>query len=80
MPISVPISSNLIPEHIFFCKANPRHITSSFIIALEGLATRSKAQMKLECIEVETAIKIKLCALLEQLNQDATEQRGCQIL
>ena len=37
--------------------------------ALEGLATQSEAQMKLNFIAVETAIKIKLCAILEQLNQ-----------
>ena len=69
VPISVSISSNLIPEPIFLCNANPHHLISSFITALEGLATQSKAQMKLNFIEVETAIKIKLCAILEQLNQ-----------
>ena len=68
VPMSVSISSNLIPEPIFLCSANPHHLISSFT-ALEGLATQSKAQMKLNFIEVETAIKIKLCAKLEQLNQ-----------
>ena len=33
------------------------------------MATQSKAQMKLRFIEVETAIKIKLSSILEQLNQ-----------
>ena len=60
VPISVSISSNLIPEPIFLCNANPHHLISSFITALEGLATQSKAQMKLNFIEVETAIKTKL--------------------
>ena len=69
VPISVSISSNLIPEPIFLCNANPHHLISSFITALEGLATQSKAQMKLNFIEVETAIKTKLCAVLEQVNQ-----------
>ena len=69
VPISVSISSNMIPEHIFLCNANPHNLISSFITALEGLATQSKAQMKLNFIEVETAIKIKLCAVLEQLKQ-----------
>ena len=69
MPISVSISSNLIRDPIFLCNADPHHLTSSFITALEGLATQSKAQMKWNFIEVETAIKIKLCAILEQLNQ-----------
>ena len=69
VPISNFVSSNLIPEPIFLCKANPRHLISSFITALEELATQSKTQIKLNFIEVETAIKIKLCAILEQLNQ-----------
>ena len=69
VPISVSISSNLIPEPIFLCNANTHHLILSFITALEGLATQSKAQMKKKFFEVETAIKIKLCAILEQLNQ-----------
>ena len=35
IPISVSISSNLIPEPIFLCNANPHHLISSFITALE---------------------------------------------
>ena len=73
VPNSVSISSNLIPEPIFLCNANPHHLITSFITALEGLATQSKAQMKLNFIEVETANKIKLCAILEQLNQRRTQ-------
>ena len=65
VPISVSISSNLIPEPIFLWNANPHHLISSFVTALEGLATQRKAQMNLIFIEVETAIKIKLCAILE---------------
>ena len=59
----------LDPGTHFLCNANPLHLISSFITALEGLLTQSKAQMKLNFIEVETEIKIKLCAILEQLNQ-----------
>ena len=69
VPISVSILSNLIPEPVFLFNANPHLLISSFITALEGLATQSKARMKLNFIEVETAIKIKLCAILEKLNQ-----------
>ena len=76
VPISVSFSSNLIPEPIFLCNANPHHLISSFITALEGLATQSKAQMKLKFIEVETAIEIKLCAILEQLNQRRNQTEG----
>ena len=68
VPISVSISSNLIPEPNFLSNANPHHLISSFITALEALATQSKAQMKLNYNAVETAIKTKLCAVLEQLN------------
>ena len=69
MSISTSISSDLIPEPIFLCNANPHHLISSFIIALGRLPTQSKAQMKLNFIEVETAVKMKLCAKLEELNQ-----------
>ena len=69
VPISVSTSSNLIPEPIFLCNANPHYLISSFITAPEGLATHSKAEMKLIFFEVETATKIKLCAIMEQLNQ-----------
>ena len=69
VPISVSISSNLIAEPIILCNANPHHLVLSFITALEGLATHSKTQMKLNFIEVKTAIKTKLCVVLEQLNQ-----------
>ena len=59
----------MIPEPIFLCNVNPHHLISTFITALEGLATQSKAQMKVNFNEIETAIKIKLCAILEQLTQ-----------
>ena len=45
VPISVSISSNLIPEPIFLCNANPHRLSSSFITALEGLATQSYRQL-----------------------------------
>ena len=66
---SVYISSNMLPEPIFLCNANPHHLILFFITAIEGLATQSKTQLKLNFFEVETTIKIKLCATLEQINQ-----------
>ena len=69
VPISFSISSNFIPEPIYLCNANPNHTISSFITALEGLAIQSKTKMKLNFIEVENAFKIKLCAIMRQLNQ-----------
>ena len=68
VPISVSVPSNLKTEPIFLCNSDPRHRVSSFISALEGLATQSKAQTKLRFIAVETAIKIKLSRILGQLN------------
>ena len=53
----------------FFCNSDPGHFLSSFIIPLEGLARQSKAQMKFKFFEVETAIKVKLSFVLQQLNQ-----------
>ena len=46
VPISVSVSSNLIPEPILLCNSDPRHLVSSFICIHEGLATQNKAQMK----------------------------------
>ena len=56
VPISVSISSNLIAKPLFPCNSNPRDSVESFIDAVEGLATQSKAQMKMKFLEVETAI------------------------
>ena len=69
VPISVSISSNLIAMPIFLCNSNPRDLTESFIDAVEGLATQSKAQMKLKFLGKETAIKSKLTRTLESLNE-----------
>ena len=60
VPISIPISSNLIAKPIFLRNSNPRDLVQLFIDAVEGLATQSKTQMKLKFQEVETAIKSEL--------------------
>ena len=54
---------------IFLSNSKPRDLVESFIDAVEGLATQSKAQMKLKFLEVETAIKSKLTRTLESLNK-----------
>ena len=51
VPISVSICQNLIPEPIFLCNANSHHLFCSFITALEGLATQSKARTKLNFLK-----------------------------
>ena len=72
VPISVSISSDLIAKLIFLCNSIARDLVESFIDAVEGLATQSKSQMKLNFLERETAIKSKLSRILESLNE-----RGC---
>ena len=62
------------PNPLIFFSSDPRHLVSSFVSTLEGLATQSKAQMKLSFIEVETAIKIKLSSILQQLNQGHSQR------
>ena len=57
-PISVSISSNLIQEPIFLCNPNPCDSVSSFIDALENVATQSKAQMKLNFFTLKPQQKI----------------------
>ena len=69
VPISVSTSSNLIAKPKFLCNSNPRDLVESFLDAVEGLATQSKAQMKLKFLEIETAIKSKLTRTLESLNE-----------
>ena len=68
VPLSVSISSSLIAMPIFLCNSNPHNLVESFIDAIEGLATQSKAQMKLKLVEVKTAIESKLTRTLETLN------------
>ena len=43
---TVSISSILVKNPIFLCKVTPRDLLSSFVDALENLATHKKAQMK----------------------------------
>ena len=69
IPLSVSISSNLIDKPIFLCNSHPRVLVESFIDAVEGLATQSKAQKKLKFLEVETAIKSQLTRTVESLKE-----------
>ena len=69
VPLSVSISSNLIAKPIFLCNSNPRDLVESFTDAVESLATQSQAQIKLNFLELETAIKSKLTRTLESLNE-----------
>ena len=46
VPISVSISPNLVEEPTFLYNSDPHHLVSSFIGTLEGLASKTEAQMK----------------------------------
>ena len=69
VPISDSVSLNLIPDVIFLCNVGPHLLVSLFITALSRMATQSKAQMKPNSIQVERAIRRKLCIIREQLSQ-----------
>ena len=73
VPMSVSISSNLIEQPIFLSKSNPEALVESFIDALDGYATQSKAQMKLSFLDIETSVKSKLNQITS-----APNQRGCR--
>ena len=68
-PILVSISSNLIAKPIFLFSSNPRDLVESFVDSVEGLATKSKTQMKLKILEIETSIKSKLTRTQESLKE-----------
>ena len=53
---------------IFLCHSNPRNLVDSLFDAVEGLATQSNTQMKLNFLEVERTIKSKLNRALESVN------------
>ena len=69
VPVSVPISSNLVKKPIFFYNSDPHHLASSLIGTLEGLASQNKAQMKLLFLNIETTNKIRPGSILEKLTQ-----------
>ena len=60
VPISVSASSNLIEKPMFLCNSNPRVSVESIFNALDGLATKSKAQMELKFLVIETSVKSKV--------------------
>ena len=68
VPISVSISSNWIPEPIFLCIANPHRLILS-LNQSRRISNSKQSSDGIEFFEVETAIKMKLCAILEQLRQ-----------
>ena len=78
VPISVSISSNLVEEPIFLYNSDP-HPVSSFIGILEGLASQSKAQMKLLVLDIETTLKIKLGSVLVKFTQRHNRRESARL-
>ena len=66
--ISVSISSNLIEQPCIFCNSHPRASVECFLDALDGLATKSKAQKGLKFLEIETSWKSKHNQIFSALN------------
>ena len=79
VPISVSISSNLVEEQIFLYNSDPHHLVSSFIGAMEGLASQSKTQMKLLFLDIKTTITINFGSTLEKLTQCHNRRESARI-
>ena len=67
--ISVSVSSKLIEQPNFIGNSNPAAVVKPFVYALDGLPTQSKAQMKLELLEIETGGKSKLNQIFSAIHQ-----------
>ena len=74
--ISVSIPSNLIQEPMFVCNLKLRDLVSSFIDAVENLAEQSKAQWKVNFLQLETVIKSKCACILGTLNRRRSHRVG----
>ena len=70
---------NCKKKPIFLYNSDPQHLVSSFIGAVEGLASESKAQMKLLFLDIETTIKIKLGSNLEKPTQRHNRRESARI-
>ena len=65
-------------EPIFLYNSDP-HLVSSFIGTLEGLASQSKAQMKLLVLDIETTLKIKLGSVLVKFTQRHNRRESARL-
>ena len=72
IPNSVSVLTNLIHEGIFPSDPDLRDLVSSFNDALVILVTKRNVQMKMNFLEIETAIKSKLGRIVETVNQRRT--------
>ena len=71
--MTVSISSDLNQEPLVLRNTDPYHLFPSIITAMEGLVTQSETHLKLEFIELETGIKIKLSGILNNWTKDTIE-------
>ena len=66
-------------EPIFLYNSDPHHLVSSFIGILEGLASQSKAQMKILLLDIQTTIRIRPGRILENLTQRHNRREHARI-
>ena len=66
-------------EPFFLCNSDPDHLVSSFLAALENLASQSKAKRKNLFIDIETTIKTKLGGILEKLTQRHNRRESARL-
>ena len=69
IPILIMISSNLIQKPSFLCNPNPHELVSSFVHALEILATQSRAQKGKNLLHIATFEKSTFDCFQEVLTQ-----------
>ena len=69
VPISLPLSKNIVNGPISLCNSNPHHLVASLIGSLESSVSESKTQMKLLFPETKTKIKNKMAGILQKVNQ-----------
>ena len=60
--------------------SDPRYLLKSENTALKGLATQSKAQKKLYLKEVLWVFEMKLCDIMEKLNQRHNRYKKAKVL
>ena len=76
IPTAVSISKNLRPHPVVLRSSNPRELISSFVDALENLATEVKTQMRAHFFEAEISINSKLSCVMESLNELQSNQEA----
>ena len=59
--------SHLVEKPIFLCQSDPHHLVACFNVALENIASQSRAKPKNLFSDIETTAKNKLGSVVEKL-------------